>query len=182
MKEAVELNIAYRLINHGPVVLVSSVFRKRADVTPIAWVMPACDEPPRIALAVWKGHFIYKCIMKTKDFVVNIPGKNMMRQVVQCGQASGKSINKFRKFSLKKERSKTVRSPRLAGSLAFLECTLVSDKKLAQKYGIIIGEVKYAEAEKKAFDKRWLLKKGKYKTLHHLGENVFCVPAGKILK
>lgn len=182
MKKSVELDISYRLINHGCIVLVSSLYNGKPGITPIAWLMPISKDPPQIALAIWEGHFIYKCIMQTKDFVVNVPDKSMLKIVLKCGKISGKDVDKFKKYNLKKEPSKKIKSPRLAESVGFLECVLVEDRKLAVDHNIILGEVKYAEAEGKAFNKRWLFENKEYKTLHHLGNKIFSIPADGVLK
>ena len=65
MRRPVDLTIAYRLIGSGPIVLVSSLLKGRAGLTPIAWHMPVSDDPPIVALEIWKDHFIHKAILET---------------------------------------------------------------------------------------------------------------------
>jgi len=181
MRKPVDLAIAYRLINHGPVVLVSSSFRGRHDVTPIAWHMPVSDDPPLIALEIWQGHFIYKSVMATGDFVVNIPSSSMAHLVRNLGSVSGSKVDKARKFGLRLETSKKVRSPRVGGSIALLECTVHRDVRLARKYNIVLGDVVYAEAEEAIFGDRWLPEKAGPRTIHHLGGRIFCTPSRRLL-
>lgn len=181
MRKTVDLKIAYRLINHGPLVLVSSIFDNRVDVTPIAWNMPVSDDPPIVALEVWEGHFIYKAIMQTKDFVINVPSGEMADIVRGLGSVSGAKADKVKKFGLAMEKSERVNSPRLKDAIGVMECRLHRDKRLVEKYNIILGDVVYAEAREDAFTDRWLVEKGEVKTLHHLGNRIFCVPDSKIV-
>ena len=182
MKRKIPLPLAYRLIAPGPVVLVSSLYNGRASVTPIAWHMPVSDDPPMIALEIWKGHFIYKAIMQTGDFVVNVPSSGMADKIRLLGSVSGAKVDKFSEYALSEERSVKVASPRLGGALGILECKLRKEKSLARKYDMILADVVYAEADKRAFSDRWLTERAGPRVLHHLGGKIFYVPARGILK
>lgn len=181
MKKEVPLDKATRLINHGPVVMVSSSFGEKKDVTPVAWTMPVEKNPPVIVLEIGENHFIFDCILETKDFVVNIPGKGIAEKVVQCGSCSGRDVDKFEEYGLTAVPAKNVTSPALGESLASLECTLVEDKHLLREYNIVVGKVEYAEAEEGSFDEHWLFAKDEYKTIHHLGNRTFCFPEGEVI-
>ena len=176
MRKPVPLDIAYRLIGPGPVVLVSSVLNKKAGITPIAWHMPVSDEPPIIALEIWREHFIYKAILETGDFVVNIPSSEMADIVRGLGRISGDKVDKFREFGLDKEASKKVKSPSLSSAIGILECKLRREPAIQEKYSLIIGDVVYAEAEKNIFTDRWLVEKKGRRIMQHLGGKIFCVP------
>ena len=181
MRKKVPLENAYRLIGSGPVVLVSSMLNKRAGITPIAWNMPVSDEPPVIALEIWNKHFIYKAILETGDFVINIPSSDMADIVRKLGSVSGAKIDKFNEYGLAKEPSKKIRSPRLKSAIGILECKLRRDKHLLNKYNLVLGDVVYAEAEEGIFSDRWHPEKKGKKLLHHLGGRIFYEPADRIL-
>ncbi|HPN73131.1 MAG TPA: flavin reductase family protein [Candidatus Omnitrophota bacterium] len=177
----VPLNLATRLINHGPVVLVSSRSGERKGVTPVAWTMPLEKDPPLIALVISESHFIYRCITETGDFVVNIPSSGMAGAVMACGNISGHDEDKFSVAGLSERMSRKVLSPGVAGSMAFLECELVRDRHLLEEYNVVAGRVKYAEAEESAFRGHWLFEKDELLTLHHLGNGLFCRPETKLM-
>jgi len=182
MRKSVQLDIAYRLIGSGPVVLVSSAAKSgRAGITPIAWNMPVSDDPPIIALEIWNKHFIYKAILESGDFVVNIPSDDMAPVIRELGSISGAKCDKFAEFGLAKEKSKKVKSPRLGTAIGILECKLRKDKHLLDKYNIILGDVVYAEAEKEIFTDRWHPEKKGPRLIHHLGGKVFYVPENKVI-
>jgi len=181
MRKSVPLEIAYRLIGPGPIVLVSSLYNKRAGLTPIAWHMPVSDDPPIVALEIWEKHFIYKAIMQTGDFVINIPSSGMAQTVRSLGSVSGKTADKFRKFGLVKEPAAKVRSPRLGSAIGILECTLRKEKGLLKKYNVVLGDVVYAEAEEGLFTDRWHPEKPGQRVFHHLGGRIFYAPEKRIL-
>ena len=181
MRKPVPLKIAYRLIGSGPVVLVSSISGGRPGLTPIAWHMPVSDDPPIVALEIWDKHFIYKAILETGDFVINIPSSDMADTIRGLGGISGAKADKFVKFGLVREKAKKVKSPRLGSAIGVLECKLRREKVLLKKYNIVLGDVVYAEAESSLFSDRWLPEKKGLRVLHHLGGRIFYAPEKKII-
>ena len=95
MRKELDLALATRLLNHGPLVLVSSEKDSRVDITPVAWNMPVQKKPPVVLLEISDTHFIYECIMQTADFLVNIPAFTFAEEVVKCGSVSGRDVDKF---------------------------------------------------------------------------------------
>ena len=181
MKKEVRLDHVTRLVNHGPVVLVSSVYEGRVNITPVAWHMPVLKNPPMIALEIGDNHFIYDCIVATGDFVINVPSRVLLEEIVKCGSHSGREIDKFDMCGLTHISSREVQSPALKEALAVMECVLVKDEHLMSKYNIVLAEVKYAEADTEAFNEHWLFTSDDMTTVHHLGDRTFCFPAKGIV-
>jgi flavin reductase (DIM6/NTAB) family NADH-FMN oxidoreductase RutF len=173
MRKSVDLTLATRLINHGPIVLVSSSLGKKTGITPVAWHMPIQKKPPIIALVIDEGHFIFECVMDTGDFAVNIPSNRLVKEIIDCGAVSARDTDKLELSGLSVSPSKTVSSPCINEAIGVLECGLIKDTHLLEQYNIVLGEVRYAEAEEGLFDQHWTLAPGQ-KTLHHLGGNIFC--------
>ncbi|MFC1548886.1 flavin reductase family protein [Candidatus Omnitrophota bacterium] len=181
MRKELDLGMATRLINHGPVVMVGSACGEKLDITPVAWTMPVQKKPPVIVLEIGENHFIYECIMKTGDFTVNIPSKALSEEIVKCGTVSGRDVDKFEMSGLNPEPSKKIKSPSLKEAIAVLECVLIKDEHLLKEYNMVPGEVKYAEVEEAAFDEHWLFEKDELTTVHHLGDRTFSFPGGGII-
>ncbi len=72
--------------------------------------------------------------------MLNIPTRALARQVVGCGNCSGRDTDKFAHFGLKPLPAKTVAAPRIAGCFASLECR-VADTRLVNRYGLFVLEV-----------------------------------------
>jgi flavin reductase (DIM6/NTAB) family NADH-FMN oxidoreductase RutF len=52
---AVDLAKSYRLLNHGPTVLVSSAHDGQQNVMAAAWAMPLDFDPPKVLVVVDKA-------------------------------------------------------------------------------------------------------------------------------
>jgi flavin reductase (DIM6/NTAB) family NADH-FMN oxidoreductase RutF len=180
MKKTVPLEYAYRLINHGPVVLVSTRYRGRNNVCTAAWVTPV--DSALVALVLSEENYSFRCITGTGEFVLNVPNQSLLRQVVQCGSVSGKDCDKFRMFGLTPVRGRRVKAPLVKECIGHLECRLIrGEDRLARKYNLFIARVVAASAERGLFTTRWNVIAAAARTLHHLGGNSFAVPSGKEL-
>jgi flavin reductase (DIM6/NTAB) family NADH-FMN oxidoreductase RutF len=175
MKVEVPLKRATRLLNHGPLVLVTSFYKNRTNIQTVAWNMPLDHTPPKVALVIASENYSYECITKTGEFVINIPPKRLLAATLQCGNVSGRKIDKFKEFQLTPIPAKKVKAPLVKECIGHLECRLI-DSKVTKEYDLFLADVVYAWAEKGTFNGRWLAEKVKAKTIHHLGGKYFTFP------
>jgi len=174
MKVKIPLRQWNRLLNHGPLVLVSCcVENDRYNCLPVAWTMPVRHEPPVVAVVIGKGNYSYSWIRKNGQFVINIPTAAMLPIVSGCGSVSGAEVDKFERFGLTATPADTVRAPLIEQCIGHIECEVVQEKKMMDTYNIFIATVTSAWAEKTAFDEIWRLKKHEHRMIHHLGGNNF---------
>ena len=170
-KVKVNLAYAYRLLYPRNVVLVTCVDKVgKANIIPIAWVMPTSFNPPKIAISVGLGRYSHKLIEETKEFVVNIPTANLLEKIRFCGSVSGKSLDKFKESGLTSQPAKKVKPPIIVECVAHLECK-VSHQTTTGDHTIFVGDIVEAYANKKIFDK--ILNLEKLKLVLHVGEDVF---------
>ena len=94
-KRILEPSDATRLLQPGPVALVTSRFRSADNVMTAAWLMPVSLDPPRIALAVHTGRLTHEYISKSEYFALNIPTAELLAAVHRCGLVSGREGDKF---------------------------------------------------------------------------------------
>ncbi|PIU41892.1 MAG: flavin reductase [Candidatus Omnitrophica bacterium CG07_land_8_20_14_0_80_42_15] len=180
MKIKVPLKKANRLVNHGPVILVSSFYKGRPNICTVAWNMPVDFDPPKVACVIGDDNYSFECIKNTGEFVINIPGKSLLKKVIQCGSVSGKNIDKFKEFGLTPIAASKVKPPLIKECVAHLECKLLR-KDLAVEYNIFLAEILCAWAEKSFFkNNRLLVEKSGAKTIHHLGARFFAFPGNVI--
>ena len=170
-------DIAYRLISTGPVVMVSTLSKSGVpNVMTNAWNCPLDSNPTKILLVISSGTQTRLNIDETGEFIVNvscIAQKNLMLKVGSC---HGKEHDKFNEFSISHTSGTKVSVPRINGCIAWLECRLIKEPVIAQKYDIIMGEVIYAEALSEAFDGKQLkVSNSSYSTVHHLSAGEFAV-------
>jgi flavin reductase (DIM6/NTAB) family NADH-FMN oxidoreductase RutF len=164
-KESLPLSEVYRLIEPGPVVLVSTMSGERPNVMTMSWHMMVDFEPPIIACVMSNRDYSFAALKKTRECVINIPTVKLAKKVVACGNASGRDIDKFKKFGLTPSAAACVRAPLIDECYANLECKVI-DTKLATKYNIFIVEVV----------KAWIDRSHKHpRSIHHQGNGVFVV-------
>lgn len=177
----ISTDLAYRLIGHGPLVLVSTCSKDGLlDIAPIAWNCPVNYGPTRVLLAMDQAHQTCRNIRGAKNFIVCIPTADQVQLVKNTGSVSGRKVDKFAKFKIRAFKGKKVKAGIPEGCLGFIECKLLKMIRLGD-VALVVGEYLYAAADKKAFKKRILSEKAAGKTLHHLGGKVFATLADKIL-
>jgi flavin reductase (DIM6/NTAB) family NADH-FMN oxidoreductase RutF len=166
----VRLSKVYRLIEPGPVVLVTTAHKGRANIMTMTYHMMLSHQPPLIAGSIGPWDYSFKALRATKECVLAIPTVDMASEAVEIGNCSGQDIDKFTTFGLTPLPAKKVAPPLLAQCLANIECR-VADARLVHKYNLFILEpVKaWIDAERK-----------ERRTIHHNGDGTFVVD-GRVL-
>jgi len=172
MKIEINKQNASRLINCGPVVLVTSSYKDKTNITTCAWSMPLSKAPALLAVALAKKHFSSELIKASSQFIVNIPEFKLLDKVMFCGSVSGRDIDKFKeaKLTIGKAHS-LMEAPKIAECVASLECSLVDIKEMGDHY-LFAGEIIYAEAEDGLFVNNFW-DTNKVELIFHLGSNFF---------
>jgi flavin reductase (DIM6/NTAB) family NADH-FMN oxidoreductase RutF len=142
----------------------------KANTLAIAWIVPVSVNPPMLVFAVKKGRHSYKLLEETREFVVNIAGFDMARQVLYCGRRSGREVDKFSETGLTTTKARKVSVPIISECVAHLECR-VEDMIPTGDHVLVVGEVLAAHAQSEVFKRLYDLKR--FKPLLHLGGDVF---------
>ncbi|MEW6557517.1 MAG: flavin reductase family protein [Elusimicrobiota bacterium] len=171
MLKSIKPEIAYRIINHGPVVLITTIDKTdKPNVMTLAWLTVVNSEPPLVAIAMGEQAYSQKSIKETNEFVINIPDKKLIKQVLYCGSVSGKNTDKFKKAELTSIPAKKVKPPKIKECFAHIECKVVNQYKYSDVV-LFVSKIVFADVENKFFDD--ILKTDKIKTIHHLGGGWF---------
>lgn len=159
------LSKVYQLVEPGPVVLLTTARKGRANVMTVSWHMMVEFEPPLVACIVSNANFSFAALRATGECVIAIPARTLAAKVVNVGNVSGRNIDKFTAFGLTPVPAARVAPPLIAECFANLECK-VSDTRLVAKYNLFILEVL----------KAWIDPAQKRpKTIHHHGYGTFVV-------
>ncbi|MGQ9823861.1 MAG: flavin reductase family protein [Desulfotomaculales bacterium] len=169
IKESLPVEEAYRLINPGCVVLLTSAYRDRQNVMALAWHTPLSRRPPLVGIAVAQKHFTAELISASEEFALNIPGADLLEQVLFCGRVCGREKDKFKEARITPETAKKIRAPLVAQCAGYLECGVVDRHKVGDHY-LFVGEVLAAGAAPALFSGQW---KESAELLHHLGGKLF---------
>jgi len=155
----------YQLLEGGPVVLLTTVNRGRANVMTMSWHMMIEFEPPQLACIVSGANYSFAGLRAAKQCVIAIPGHKLARKVVDVGNCSGRDVDKFAAIGLTKTPAALVTPPLIAECFANLECRVI-DTRLVNRYNMFILEVVKAWIDPAQRDP---------KTLHHHGYGKFVV-------
>jgi len=161
-----------RLINFGPVVLVTSSFQGKNNIVSVAWVTPISHDPPLAGISVAAKHFSNKLIKESREFVINIPGQELKEKVEFCGSVRGENIDKFKESKLTPKKASKVKAPLIDECLAHLECRL-EDSHEEGDHTIFIGEIISACAAESFLNKDFVVDLNNVKPLQHLGGSNF---------
>lgn len=137
-----------------PVVLVTCVDSKgKPNIITLAWAGTACSEPPTIALGIRPTRYSHKLIQNTKEFVVNIPTSEILKETDYCGTTSGKDIDKFSETKLTQEPAEKVKPPMIRECPVNLECILKDTIPLGA-HDLFLGEIVQVHIDQQILDEK----------------------------
>ena len=155
----------YQLLEPGPVVLLTTAQRGKANVMTMSWHMMVEFEPPLVACIVSSADFSFAALRATRECVIALPSVELAPKVVKIGNSSGSKVDKFAAFGLTALPAAKVKAPLIDECFANLECKVV-DTRLTNKYSLFILEVVKAWHDPK---------QKKPRTIHHQGNGRFVV-------
>jgi flavin reductase (DIM6/NTAB) family NADH-FMN oxidoreductase RutF len=159
------LSKVYQLLEPGPVVLLTTARRGRANIMTLSWHMMVEFEPPLVACVVSNRNHSFAALRATKECVIAIPALKLAPKVVEVGNCSGRNVDKFERFGLTPVPAELVAPPLVAECFANLECK-VADTRFVNKYCMFVLEVLKAWIDRAQRDP---------KTIHHHGYGRFAV-------
>jgi flavin reductase (DIM6/NTAB) family NADH-FMN oxidoreductase RutF len=165
------LTKVYRLLEPGPVVLLTTADGGRRNVMTMSWHMMVDFEPPLIACVVSSADYSFAALRATGECVVAVPALSLARIVVKVGNCSGRDVDKFGTFGLTPVPAERVTPPLIAECFANIECKVVNSS-LVETYNIFVLEALKAWVDPAQKQPR---------TIHHQGHGRFAVD-GEIIR
>ncbi len=139
-KRPLALSAVYRLLEPGPVVLLTTAYRGRPNVMTQSWHTMMEFEPPLVGCVVSEANHSFEALTRTRECVISIPTVELAQAVVGCGNTSGRMLDKFAAFGLTAQPATRVAAPRIAECRADLECRLI-DARLQSRYNFFVLQV-----------------------------------------
>lgn len=179
----VPLPKAYRLLNHGPTVLVSAAAAGKRNIMAAAWAMPLDFSPPKVAVVLDKSTWTRRLLEDSGEFVLQVPTVSQVDLTEALGSSSGLALmeqegtDKFDAYGLGTFAGTVVGAPLLDGCAAWLECRLLPEPATQQTYDLFLGEVVAAHADARVFSNgRWHFDgHDALRTIHHVAGGHFLV-------
>jgi flavin reductase (DIM6/NTAB) family NADH-FMN oxidoreductase RutF len=177
--EPVALDKAYRLLNHGPTVLVSSAHDGAHNVMAAAWSMPLDFSPPKVTVIIDKATRTRELVDGSGFFALNIPARGLAQATVGVGTDSAKTLpDKLQRHGIVTFRSADSELPLVEGCVGWLLCKVVPEPHNQNTYDLYIGEVVAAWADSRVFVQgHWQFDQApnELRTLHYVAGGQFFV-------
>lgn len=161
---------ARRMLNPGPLTIVTTSWRAGSNAAPIAWTMPLAMEPPLIGLAIHPHRHTADMIRFSEEFVINIPGPDLLKVAHFLGSQRGLDTKKLEAAGVDLLSGLRLDAPLIDGCLAWIECGL-RDVIPIGDHTLFVGEAVKVQALEEAYAGSWKLEDPRYSPVVYLGGN-----------
>jgi flavin reductase (DIM6/NTAB) family NADH-FMN oxidoreductase RutF len=161
-----------RFLEPGPIVLVSSAWKRKTNIMTLGWHTVMEFSPSLVGCVIANSNFSFELIRRSRECVLNVPSLDLVDEVVGIGNCSGDKIDKFSRFHLTPVQASEVAAPLIAECFVSLECR-IADTRLINTYNFFIFEVLKAHVATTL--------KG-IRTMHYQGKGAFMASGNLINK
>lgn len=182
--QPVPLDKSFRLINHGPTVMVSAEHQGDANVMSVAWCCALDYSPPKLTIVIDKGAYTRGLIERSGWFGVQVPVAAQAGLVMAMGESRKRNARKLEANGVKLFHRDAFPVPLVEGCAGWLACRLIPEPHNQETYDLFVGEIVGAWADERIFRKgHWEFDDApdELRTLHHVAGGQFYL-IGKGLK
>ena len=148
----VELAKAYRLINHGPTVLVSASHAGVDNVMAAAWACALDFAPPKVTVVLDKATRTRVLVEGSGLLALQLPTAGQAAMTVALGTDSAMTMpDKLLRHQVALFEAPGFDLPLVQGCAAWLVCRVIPEPHNQQAYDLFIGEVVAAWADDRVF-------------------------------
>lgn len=155
--QPVALDKAYRLLNHGPTVLVSARHGGVDNVMAAAWACALDFAPPKLTVVLDKNTATRALVEASGRLVIQVPTVALLDVTYQVGHRSlADDPSKLADSCVELFEVDGVDLPFVSGCSAWLACRVIPEPHNEQAYDLFIAEVEGAWADARVFrDGHW---------------------------
>lgn len=148
----VPLDKSFRLLNHGPTVLVSSAHGEQVNVMAAAWSCPLDFSPPKVTVVIDKATLTRELVEASACFALQLPTTAMVNLTLNVGTDSAREVpDKLSRHHVELFNMPGHAVPLVRGCVGWLICRLVPEPHNQKQYDLFIGEVVAAWADTRVF-------------------------------
>lgn len=177
--QSVPLEKAYRLLNHGPTVLVSAKYQNIENVMAASWACALDFSPAKVSIVLDKLASTRCLVEQSGWFALQIPIVKQAQLVINVGSESLRnSPDKLKKCGVSLFYQDNLPTPLVVGCAAWLICRLIPEPHNQQTHDLFIGEVISAWADDQIFENgHWRFDHvtRELKTLHYVAGGQFYI-------
>ncbi|MGJ7543391.1 flavin reductase family protein [Variovorax sp. LT1R16] len=148
----VPLDKAYRLLNHGPTVLVSARHDGVDNVMAAAWACALDFAPPKLTVVLDKATKTRELVERSGTFVIQVPTAAQLTLTHTLGTHSLRDeADKLARSGVQLFRMEGSDLPFVEGCAAWLSCKVIAEPHNQATYDLFIGEVVAAWSDTRVF-------------------------------
>lgn len=122
------------------------------NIITIAWTGIINSDPPMTYLSIRKSRHSHSLLLKTKEFVINLPSEELAFATDFCGVRSGKDLNKFEVQKLTPIAGEIVKAPMIMECPINIECKVV-DILSYPSHDMFVAEILKVHTNENLLDK-----------------------------
>ena len=173
----VPLEKSYRLINHGPSILVSARSEGVENVMAASWACALDYKPPKLTVVLDKSAKTRELVERSGQFVIQVPTVAQAQLIYEVGHRSlSDDPDKLAHSGVSLFDIDGYDAPFVSGCSAWLACKLIPETHNQQTYDLFIGEVVGAWADTRVFSEgHWNFEKADpaFRSLHYIAGGRF---------
>ena len=124
-----------------PAVMVScSLPNETPNIITLAWVGTVCSEPPMCSISVRKERHSHPIIRDSGEFIINLCGKDHLKDMDFCGVKSGRDVDKFSACGFTPVKVPGFTAPAIGESPLYLACKVTSVQELGS-HDLFLGRI-----------------------------------------
>lgn len=183
----VPLDKSYRLLNHGPTVIVSAQHAGERNAMSAAWACALDFAPPKVTVVLDKATRTRALVEGSGLFALQLPTVPQAALTVGIGTDSAVTEpQKLAKHGVQLFDAPGFELPLVAGCAAWLVCKLIPEPHNQQTYDLFIAEVVAAWADDRVFrNGHWEFDQApaELRTLHYVaGGQFFAIGESVLVK
>ncbi len=140
------------ILSPVPPALVTCGDMEHSNILTIAWTGTINTIPPITYISVRPSRYSYQKILQSREFVINLPTTNIVREVDFCGIYSGAKYDKFKKLNLTKQTASKVLVPLIKECPINIECRVMEVKSYGS-HDMFVAEVLAVNVDSACIDK-----------------------------
>jgi flavin reductase (DIM6/NTAB) family NADH-FMN oxidoreductase RutF len=173
----VELQNAYRLITHGPTVLVSARAAGVDNVMAAAWACALDFSPPKLTVVLDSRTRTRELVDASGMLAIQVPTVAQLKLTHDVGNMSLRDVpDKLARAGVELFAIDGHDLPFVAGCSAWLACRILPEDHIRKTYDLFLAEVIGAWADTRVFDNgHWAFERAErqWRSLHHVAGGHF---------
>ena len=129
-----------QLLNPRPAILVGTYLDGKPNFLTISWAGITSADPPTMSIAVRNIRYSLKGIQENRQFSVNVPSVDMVKETDYCGVVSGSKSDKPRECGFKVFYGELDKAPLIEQCPINIECEVLQIVALGD-HSLVIGKI-----------------------------------------